>query len=95
MTYEFYSGLIVGIISGVCLLILLRTFLSGAKVPEGVPGRPGEDRDRNVQPFIPMNHRQMHYLQGGEDASVSRIKEKLRQFKIRNGFYMEADESNW
>lgn len=95
MTYEFYSGLIVGIISGVCLLVLLRTLVSGSKTADGSTGRPVADRDRQVQPFIPMSHRQITYLQGGEDASVSRIKEKLRQFKIRNGFYMEADESNW
>lgn len=95
MTYEFYSGLIVGIISGVCLLILLRTLVSGTKDSDGAPGHPGTDQGRQVRPFIPMDHRQITYLQGGEDASVSRIKEKLRQFKIRNGFYMEADDSNW
>ncbi|EAR16308.1 hypothetical protein [Robiginitalea biformata] len=95
MTYEFYSGLIVGIISGVCLLILLRTLFSRAKATDRASESPGRDRDQQVQPFIPMNHRQINYFQGGEDASVSRIKEKLRQFKIRNGFYMEADESNW
>lgn len=96
MTYEFYSGLIVGIISGICLVILMRSLMrmgTYSSHPTATEQAPEQQAGRRPVPFIRMDNNNLTQTHGGEEPSLKRMKEKLRQFKIRNQFYTEFDDN--